>query len=140
MQEREIYMNLNPYLSFKGDCETAFKFYEQTFSGKIEGILKYAGSPMSEHVPAEWGDKVMHAKLSIGPQTLMGADSPPGSYQQPQGISLTINLNDVAQSERIFNALAEGGNVSMPLQQTFWATSFGMVTDRFGIPWMINCE
>jgi PhnB protein len=140
MQEREMYMNLNPYLSFKGDCETAFKFYEQTFSGKIEGILKYAGSPMSEHVPAEWGDKVMHAKLSIGPQTLMGADSPPGGYQQPQGISLTINLNDVAQSERIFNALAEGGNVSMPLQQTFWATSFGMVTDRFGIPWMINCE
>ena len=79
-------------------------------------------------------------KLSIGSQTLMGADSPPDGYQQPQGISVTINLKDVAESERIFNALAEAGNVTMPLQTTFWATRFGMVTDRFGIPWLINCE
>lgn len=133
-------MNINPYLSFKGDCETAFKFYEQTFRGKIDGIQKYAGSPMSEHVPAEWGDRVMHAHLTIGAQVLMGADSSPDGYQQPQGISVTINFKDVAESERIFNALAERGNVTMPLQTTFWATRFGMVTDRFGIPWLINCE
>jgi PhnB protein len=107
--------------------------------GKME-ITKYAGSPMSEHVPADWGDKVMHAHLTIGTQVLMGADSPPDSYQKPQGISVTINLKDVAQSERIFNALAEGGSVTMPLQQTFWANRFGMVADRFGIPWLINCE
>ena len=133
-------MKINPYLSFKGDCEAAFKFYEHTFRGKIDGIQKYAGSPMAEQVPAEWGDSVMHAHLTIGNQVLMGADSPPDGYQQPQGISVTINLNDVAESERIFNALAESGNVTMPLQNTFWASRFGMVTDRFGIPWLINCE
>jgi PhnB protein len=82
----------------------------------------------------------MHVHLNLGSQGLMGADSPPDSYQKPQGMSVTINLKDVAQSERIFNALAEGGNVTMPLQQTFWATKFGMVTDRFGTPWLINCE
>ena len=82
----------------------------------------------------------MDAHLTVDTQVLMGGDSPPDSYQPPQGISVTINLNDVAQSERIFNALAEGGKVTMPLQQTFWATRFGMVTDRFGIAWLINCE
>lgn len=132
-------MNLNPYLSFKGDCETAFTFYETTFVGKIDTLMKYAGSPMSDHVPAEWSDKVMHAHLTIGNQVLMGADSPPDSYQQPQGISVTINLKEISEAERIFDALADGGNVTMPLQQTFWATRFGMVTDRFGIPWLINC-
>ena len=132
-------MNLNPYLSFKGDCETAFTFYEKTFGGKIDALIKYAGSPMSDQVPPEWADKVMHSHLTIGSQVLMGADSPPDSYQQPQGISVTINLGDVSKAERIFGALAEGGKVTMPLQQTFWATRFGMVTDRFGIPWLINC-
>ena len=133
-------MNINPYLSFNGDCEEAFRFYEQTFGGRIDSLMKYEGSPMSDWVPPEWGDKVMHVHLNLGSQGLMGADSHPDNYQRPQGMSVTINLNDVAQSERIFNALAEGGNITMPLQQTFWATRFGMVTDRFGTPWLINCE
>ena len=140
MPESRLEMNINPYLSFKGDCEEAFRFYEQTFGGRIDSLTKYEGGPMSGWVPAEWGDKVMHVHLNLGSQGLMGADSPPDSYQKPQGMSVTINLKDVAQSERIFNALAEGGNVTMPLQQTFWATKFGMVTDRFGTPWLINCE
>ena len=133
-------MNINPYLSFKGDCEEAFRFYEQTFGGRIDSLMTYEGSPMSDWVPAGWGDKIMHVHLNLGAHGLMGADSAPDNYQTPQGMSVTINLKDVAQSERIFNALADGGNVTMPLQQTFWATRFAMVTDRFGTPWLINCE
>jgi PhnB protein len=133
-------MNLNPYLLFKGECEAAFKFYEQTFGGKITGIMKYAGSPGENNVPANWRDKVMHVHLTIGDQSLMGSDPPPDYYQEPAGFSVAINLKDAAEAERIFNALSSGGNITMPLEKTFWASRFGMVTDRFRIPWMINCE
>jgi PhnB protein len=83
--------------------------------------------------------KLMHATLVAGDQVLMGADAPPGRYQKPEGVSVAINLDDVAKSERIFHALAEGGTVQMPIQETFWAERFGMLTDQFGIPWMVNC-
>ena len=115
-------MQLNPYLLFNGDCEEAFKFYEQTFGGKIEGISKFAGSPAAEHAPPEWGDKVLHATLVIGDQRLMGSDAPPGHYEKPQGVSVAIGLNDPAKGEQIFNALAQGGKTTMPFQKTFWAS------------------
>ena len=133
-------MHLNPYLSFNGECESAFKFYAEVLGGKIEGIMKYAGTPAEEHVSTEWRDKTMHAHLNLGEASLMGADVPPDRYKKPAGVSVTLQLKDTAESERIFAALSEGGNVTMPMQQTFWASRFGMVTDRFGIPWMINCE
>lgn len=133
-------MNLHPYLTFKGECEVAFKLYEKILGGKIEGIIKYAGTPAEEHCPEDWKDKVMHAHLELGNASLMGADAPPDRYQKPAGISVTLQLRDVAEAERIFNSLSEGGSITMPLQQTFWASRFGMFTDRFGIPWMINCE
>lgn len=133
-------MQLNPYLLFNGNCAEAFKFYEETLGGKIEGLHTFAGSPAAEHAPPEWGDKVMHATLTIGDNKLMGSDAPPGRYERPTGISVSISLNDRAKGERIFNVLAEGGTTTMPFAKTFWAEGFGMCTDRFGIPWMVNCE
>jgi PhnB protein len=133
-------MQINPYLSFNGNCEEAFKFYEQTLGGKIESILTHKGAPSMGEVPAGWESKIMHARLSAGGTTIMGSDTPPAYYKEPQGMDVTINLNDPQEADRIFNALAENGKVRMPIQKTFWATRFGMLIDRFGIPWMVNCE
>jgi PhnB protein len=132
-------MQLNPYLLFNGQCETAFKFYEKCLGGKIEAMIPHAGTPAESSVPAEWRDKIMHASMTVDGAVLMASDAPPEHYQPPKGFSVSINLKDAAEAERIFNALAENGTVKMPLQQTFWATRFGMLTDRWGIPWMINC-
>ena len=133
-------MHLNPYLLFNGDCAEAFKFYAQTLDGNIEAMMTFNGSPAAEHAPPEWGDKILHATMVIGDQRLMASDAPPGQYAKPQGISVSISLNDRDKGERIFNALAEGGTTTMPFAKTFWAAGFGMCTDRFGIPWMVNCE
>jgi PhnB protein len=133
-------MQLNPYLNFNGQCETAFKFYEQCLGGKIEATMTYGESPMAEQTPPEWRDKIMHASLIVGDRVLMGADSPPDRYEEPKGLSVLLGIEDPTEAERIFHALAENGTVQMPIQETFWAARFGMVVDRFGIPWMINCE
>jgi len=134
-------MQLNPYLSFNGQCEAAFKFYERCLGAKLEYIMPYESRPAEEYpVPAEWGKKILHATLKVGDQVLMGADAPPDRYQKPQGFSITLGLKDQAEAERIFNALAEKGTVEMALQETFWALRFGVLVDRFGIPWTINCE
>jgi PhnB protein len=133
-------MQLNPYLNFNGQCEAAFKFYEQCLGGKVEAMLPWEGSPVTEQVPSEWLHKIMHAEIRLGDQVLMGADAMPEQYEEPKGCSVTLNLDDSAKAERIFQALAENGTVQMPMQQTFWAIRFGMVVDQFGIPWMINCS
>lgn len=133
-------MQLNPYLLFNGECEQALKFYEQTLGGKIESLIKFAGSPAAEHAPAGWGDKVLHATIKIDGNLVMASDAPPGHYEKPQGLSISISLDDRAKGESIFNALAEGGTTTMPFARTFWASGFGMCVDRFGIPWMVNCE
>jgi len=133
-------MKLSPHLIFNGQCEAAFKFYEQCFGGKIECLMTYASRPDEFPVPAEWRDKILHASVAVGGQSLLGADVLPESYQKPQGFHVTVSSPaEVAEAERIFAALAENGTVQMPLQETFWAIRFGMVVDRFGIPWMINC-
>ena len=133
-------MQLNAYLVFNGQCEAAFKFYEKVLGGKILGMFTHAGTPAAEHVPPEWLNKIMHVTLKVGDSVLMGSDAPPDRYKKPQGITVNIALSDVAEAERIFHALSENGTVGMPIQQTFWAERFGMLVDRFGIPWMINCE
>jgi PhnB protein len=133
-------MQLNPYLFFNGQCEVAFKFYAQLLGGKIDGMLTHAGTPAEQQVPAEWRDKIMHARLIVGDQVLMGSDAPPAHYEQPTGFSVSIQIKDKAEAERIFNALAEGGKIQMPFAQTFWAAGFGMCADRFGTPWMVNSE
>jgi PhnB protein len=133
-------MQMNPYLSFKGDCEAAFKFYEQCLGGQPGAIFRYAGSTLADQVPADWSDKVMHGSLTIGDQTLMGGDVAPDQYEEPKGFSLSLQIESEADAEHIFHELAEGGKVVMPLEKTFWAARFGMLVDRFGIPWMINCD
>ncbi|HVJ07651.1 MAG TPA: VOC family protein [Acidisarcina sp.] len=133
-------MELNPYLSFNGQCEAAFKFYEQSLGGKIEVMMKYADSPMAKDTPADQLNQIIHARLTVGEQVLMGSDVPPERYSATHGISLSLSFTDPAESEKVFNALVRKGTVQMPLQETFWAVRFGMLVDQFGIPWMINCE
>jgi PhnB protein len=133
-------MQINPYLSFDGQCEAAFKFYERCLGGQLGEIFRYAGTPLADQVPADWQDKVMHASLTVGEQVLMGGDVAPDGYETPKGFSLAIHIKSTAEAERIFHELATDGRVVLPLEKTFWAARFGMVVDRFGIPWMINCE
>jgi PhnB protein len=133
-------MEMNPYLSFKGDCEAAFKFYEEALGGEVGGIFRYAGTSLANQVPANWSNKVMHGSVKIGDQVLMGADVAPEQYAKPSGFSLSLHIKSTAEAERIFKALATGGSIVLPLEKTFWAALFGMVVDRFGVPWLINCE
>ena len=132
-------MELSPYLNFNGQCAAAFRFYERCLGGKIVMMQTHGESPMKDQVPSDWRDKVIHARLVVDGHALMGSDAPPDQYERPQGISVSISVAP-ADAERIFNALAEGGNVSMPFQKTFWSPGFGMVVDRFGTPWMVNSE
>jgi PhnB protein len=132
-------MKLNPYLNFNGQCEAAFAFYEQVLGGKMASKMTWGEFPEGE-IPPESRKLVMHAALQIGDEWLMGADSLAHDYEQPKGIQVALHYKDTAEGERIFNALAENGNVVMPFQKTFWAAGFGMCVDRFGIPWMVNCE
>jgi PhnB protein len=124
-------------LSFNGQCEAAFRFYERCLGGKITYLLTWGDSPMAKDAPPEWGAKILHASLSVGDMVFAGADSL--QYERPRGFAVLLGLNDAADAERIFNALAEDGSVTVPLQETFWALRYGWVTDRFGIPWTINC-
>jgi PhnB protein len=133
-------MQVNPYLSFNGECESAFRFYERCLGGELGAVFRYAGSPMAAEVPGDWSEKIMHASLTVGNQVLMGGDVAPDRYEAPKGFSLSIHITSTADAERIFHDLAEGGKVVMPLDKTFWAARFGMLVDRFGIPWLINCE
>ena len=133
-------MQLTPYLSFKGDCEAAFTFYERCLGGQLGAIFRYAGSPMEGHVPPDWSEKIMHGSVTVGGQVVMGADVAPERYEEPKGFSLSLQITGTAEAERIFDALASQGRILMPLEKTFWAARFGMVVDRFGIPWLINCE
>ena len=133
-------MQMNPYLIFDGQCEAAFKFYAQALGGKIEAMMPNRGTPAAEHVPADYADKILHARMTVGDAVLMASDAPPDHYQKPGGFSVSIQVKDPAEGERLFNALAENGTKQMPFGQTFWSPGFGMCVDQFGIPWMVNCD
>jgi PhnB protein len=134
-------MKLNPYLTFTGDCEAAFKFYEKVLGGKIQAMMTAEGTPMEQHVAADWRKKIMHARMTVGDTVLMGSDAPPGRQEPMKGFSVTLNIDEPAEAERVFQGLSENAqSVTMPIQETFWARRFGMLTDQFGTPWMINCE
>jgi PhnB protein len=132
-------MQINPYLSFNGQCEAAFAFYQQCFDGQLGAIFRYAGSPMADQVPPDWQNKVMHGSVTVANQVLMGADVA-DSYEEPKGFSLSIQITSTADAERIFRDLARDGTIMVPLEKTFWADRFGVVVDRFGIQWLVNCE
>jgi PhnB protein len=133
-------MQVNPYLSFNGQCEAAFTFYEQCLGGQLGAIFRYAGTPLAHQVPADWQDKVMHGSVTVGEQVLMGGDVAPDRYEEPKGFSLSLQITSTTEAERIFHELAKDGRIAMPLEKTFWAARFGMVVDRFGIPWHNNGE
>lgn len=131
---------MHPYVSFKGDCEAAFTFYEQCLGAKRGEVFRYGGSPMAGQAPAGWDDKILHGSMTIGGTVLMVADVAPEQYEPPTGFNLSLQIKNTADAERMFSQLADGGREIMPLEKTFWAERFGMVVDRFGIPWLINCE
>ncbi|HVI10025.1 MAG TPA: VOC family protein [Candidatus Binatia bacterium] len=131
---------MNTHVSFNGNCEEAFKFYEKALNGKITFLMNYDGTPAAGQVPADWGKKVIHAALSVNGGTLQGCDAPPDRYEKPQGFSVALDVKEAPEAERAFKALSEGASICMPMQETFWAQRFGMLTDRFGIPWMVNCS
>lgn len=132
-------MKLSTHLVFGGQCQAAFKFYERCLGGEILTMLTYGDSPTAEQVPLEWRGKIAHATLKIGDGTLMGADVLPEQYERPKGFHVLLAMEDPAEAERIFGALAENGTVPMPLQETFWAARFGVLVDRYGISWEVQC-
>ena len=132
-------MQVSTYLSFNGQCEAAFTFYEQCLGAHLGAIFRYAGTPLADQVPADWQDKVMHGSLTVGEHVLMGGDVAPDRYEEPKGFSLSLQITNATEAERIFRELGKDGTVAVPLEKTFWAERFGMVVDRFGIPWLINC-
>src|ERR1700756_948822 len=139
MEAKERMMQLNPYLSFNGQCESAFKFYEKCLGGKILFMMTYGDSPMAEQTPPGWRNKILHATFAVGDDRLTGADALPETYQKPQGFSVTLSIGAPAEADRVFALLSEKGEVQLPIQETFWALRFGMLVDQFGTPWMINC-
>ena len=132
-------MQLQPYLTFDRRCRDAFEAYHAILGGELS-MMTQAESPMAEQCAPGQEDAILHARLQVGDAVVMGSDAPPQYYTRPGGFSVTIAVTDPTEASRIFDALAEGGTVKMPLQQTFWAQRFGMLVDRFGIPWMVNCQ
>ena len=129
-----------PYLGFDGQCEEAFRRYEKVFRGKILMMMRHSDAPSGSGVPQtpDVANRIMHARLQVGDRLLMGGDAPTGRH--PQNSSVSVTVDDPEEADRIYNALAEGGTVTMPIGETFWARRFGMVTDTYGVPWMVNCE
>jgi len=130
-------VSLSPHLWFQGQCEEAFTFYARLLDGQAR-MLAFRDTPMAQSVPAAWRDNIVHASLSFPGGTLAGADVLPEHYQRPQGFAVLLDVAGAEAAHRVFNALAEGGSVSMPMQETFWSPAFGVVVDRFGTPWEIN--
>jgi PhnB protein len=132
---------LTPHVSlvFNGQCEAAFRHYADCLDGTIVFMLTWAASPMAADAPPDWGNKILHASLKIGDTVMNGADMPPDRYKAPQGFAVMLDMTDPAVAERVFETLAKDARIEMPLQETFWASRYALLTDRFGIPWEINC-
>lgn len=134
-------MKVTTYLNFPGNCEAALKFYETALGAKVRHLFPYRGSPLESQVPAQMRDRVLHAVLDIGDTVVMASDriGHTGSDAM-NGFAIALNTETPAEAERLIAALAVGGRITRPLEETFWAWRFGMVVDQFGVPWMINCE
>lgn len=130
-------MQINPYLIFDGQCRDAFTAYEQCLGGKAH-LVSYGEAPPSDG-PSQAPDRIMHAHLETHGAALMGSDGPGGAAPK-DSVWVSLSVDEVGEAERIFNELASGGSVVMPIGETFWAQRFGMLKDRFGVAWMINCS
>lgn len=133
-------MRINPYMAFDGNCREAFNFYQKALGGEIVMMFTHGESPMAESTTPELRDKIMHARLVVGDTELMGSDAMPNGYKNGNHISVSINVDTPDEAEKTFAALSDKATITMPLQETFWAKRFGMLTDQFGIAWMLNCE
>lgn len=132
-------MKIHAYLMFDGQCEAAFNFYAECLGGTLE-MMRYAESPDASEIPAEFHQRIMHVCLTVGDQLLMASDTAAQCpYEGIKGCSISLQVDNVPEAERLYAALSAQGSVQMELQQTFWATRFAMLTDRFGVSWMINC-
>lgn len=130
---------IHAYLAFDGNCAEAMRFYERVLNGKLKALLKNSETPAAEHVPAGNEDLIMHAFLEFDGGELMAGDAMAGEpFGGIKGVSITLSYEDTAEAKRVFDALSEGGAVTMPWSPTFWAESFGMVKDRYGVPWIVN--
>lgn len=130
-------IGVKPYIAFTGNCEEAINFYKDCMDGEILYMGKYEGSPMEEDGN---GDKILHCTLKVGDSHIMACDNMHGENPSGSNISLAVGTSDAAQAERYFERMAEGGTVTMPMQETHWAERFGMLTDKYGINWMFNCD
>lgn len=131
-------LGVKPYISFNGNCAEAMKFYVETLGGEVLFSQTYGESPMKGMAP---DDNIMHCTIKIGDSHVMACDSPQGeSSSGGSNISLALGTSDIPAAEAMFDAMSAGGNVTMPIQETFWAERFGMLTDRFGVNWMFNCD
>ncbi len=136
-------MQLEPYLFFRGNCEEALNFYKDVFGGQIEGLSRWSEMPKDAEGPEvtpETENRVMHASFRAPGISFMASDATVGKTYGEGSISLSLGMEQVAEAERVFNRLADGGNVEMPLTDMFWGARFGMLTDKYGIDWMINCR
>ncbi len=132
---------INPYLNFDGNCEEAFNFYKSVFGGEFTEMNRFSEMPDASALSPADAHRIMHITLPIGGDTvLMGSDTPPGMGVSSNGSNITISIqtSDNAETDRLYRGLSAGGQITMPLSQTFWGARFGMWTDRFGIQWMIN--
>jgi PhnB protein len=130
-------MQVQPYLFFDGRTEEAIEFYRKTLGAEVQMLMRFKDAPEPGHTPPGAENKVMHSSLRIGDTTVMASDGHCQGKPSFQGFSLSLSVPDVAEAERVFNALAEGGQVTQPLIETFFSPRFGMVADRFGVPWMV---
>lgn len=131
-------MQINTYLHYNGNCAEAFQFYEKVVDGRIVMSQTYGDSPAGDHGGMK--DKIIHARIEIGGTIVMGSDAPPDRFSAPAGFSMTLGVPSIEEAERRFAALSEGGQVHMPLMESFFAHRFGMLVDKFGVPWMVICE
>lgn len=132
---------MEAYLTFNGNAAEALAFYAACLGGQVGVSMTYGESPMGDGMPAETRNKIMHATLEARGHKLMASDAPPGFvFEGHKGFALSVQARDAQEGEQLFNALADGGRVMMPYAPTFWAAGFGMLVDRFGVPWMVNCE
>jgi PhnB protein len=136
-------MQLEPYLFFSGKCEEALSFYKDVFGGQIEFLSRWSEMPQDAGGPPvtpETANRVMHATFQAPGVSFMASDASPGKAYGEGPVSLSIATEEIAEAERVFNRLADGGNVEMPMQDAFWGAKFGMLTDRYGIDWMVSCR
>jgi uncharacterized glyoxalase superfamily protein PhnB len=131
-------MRISPHLCFDGQCREAFQLYQGILGGTIETMLTYGESPMASSTNSGWHDRIVHATLVLDGIELTGVDMISGSYHRPQGFFITLSVDGVARARDAFESLSQGGVIQVPFEKTFWSPGFGVLVDRFSIPWEIN--